>query len=259
MTRYDLALLGDPVAHSRSPALHRAMLELSGLDGDYRAIRADEEVLARTISDLRSGLFQGLNVTMPLKGVAAAMADSLSPPAMRSESVNTLLLDGGTVLGHSTDSTTFEELVDSDRFEADAPVLVLGAGGSARAAMAALQGHRSLFVSARRPGGAAGLATTFGAGTIDWGTAIRGAVVINSTPLGMHGEQIPVPVIGEAGGLIDLPYGSDETPAIATAKSLGLACVDGHEFLLRQAITSFQLWTGARVALDDLVTKLRKV
>lgn len=259
VTYYRLALLGDPVDHSRSPEIQGAMLDVAGLDGEYKVIRADEQVLQDTVQALRSGDWQGLNVTMPLKGAAARAADRLTPQASTGESVNTLTIDSGEVLGHSTDADAFVQLVSSDRFPPDAPLLVLGAGGSAAAALAALGASHVIYMAARRPVSAETLIGRFGGQAVAWGTPVPGAILINCTPLGMHGESLPGPVLDAAVGLIDLPYGPEDTPAIVQSRASGIAAADGHEFLLRQAIASFAMWTGVDLPLASVAERLRKV
>jgi shikimate dehydrogenase len=258
MTFYRLALLGDPVDHSRSPEIHGAMLELAGLVGEYVAIAADARALAEAVQGVREGLWHGLNVTMPLKSAAAGLCDGLTEQAASGGSVNTIGLVDGRVRGHSTDGDAFAELAGSDRFEAGAPILLLGGGGSASAALAALAGRREMYVSTRRREQAEVLASRFGVSVAPWATPVAGALVINATPLGMHGEHLPERVLQTAVGLIDLPYGTEATAAAREAASNGLPMADGHEFLVRQAMASFSSWTGVGVAFDDLLAKLRK-
>ena len=134
---------------------------------------------------------------------------------------------------------------------AAAPVLVLGAGGAAAAALVAFAGS-SLIVATRRRGGGAGagrLPGRPGAGGA-LGGAGPGGVVVNATPLGMQGEALPPGVVEEARGLIDLPYGAEATPAVATARRRGLPVADGLEVLVAQAALSFRLWTGREAPLD---------
>jgi shikimate dehydrogenase len=246
---YRFAVLGDPIAHSRSPELHAAMLELAGLDGEYVRVRAVEVVLAQTVDAMRAGRWNGLNITMPLKGAAARLADSISPRAELAESVNTLVAEGTTIHGESTDIVAFEEILTDHRFRDLDSILVLGAGGSAAAALAAIPSDRHAYVTARRMGQAELLTTRFSGEVVSWGTAVAGAIVVNTTPLGMRREQLPEGILEAAAGLIDLPYGERVSPSVA----------DGHEFLLRQAIASFRLWTGSRIEPDALRDALRNV
>ncbi len=233
------------------------MLEIAGLVGEYLKIRADESILAGTIQDLRDGVWDGLNVTMPLKGAAARLADRLSAPAALSGSVNTLYTTEEGVAGESTDCVAMQEIVHSGRFANRSSVLLLGTGGSAAAALVALGDEPNLYVSGRRPEGVEGLTARMGGVPVGWGTAIAGALVINATSLGMAGENLPDGVLGAASGLVDLPYGTEATPAIRHATSLGISTADGHEFLLRQARASFALWTGVSVDVEALSDRLR--
>ena len=259
MVHYRLAVLGDPVDHSRSPTLHTAMLRLAGLDGEYLRVRADAETLRRAIDSLRGGEWHGLNVTMPLKADAARMADSLSPTAADSGSVNTLVRSDAGVTGHSTDCSAFEELLASERFREVDSVLVLGAGGSSAAALAAIPADKTVYVSARRISAAEATAARLGGNIVPWATAGPGALMINATPLGMSGELLPDGLLAVAAGLVDLPYGSEPTPAVTDARSSGIPVADGHEFLLRQAMHSFRLWTGVAIDFAGLSQAVRNV
>lgn len=258
MTSYRFAVLGSPVEHSRSPELHHAMLEIAGLEGEYLRIEADTQVLAEAVAELREGHWHGLNITMPLKRDAARMADSLSPSASRSGSANTLSLHGSGIYGDTTDSTAFVELLDTRRFRSDTTALVLGAGGAAAAALSAMPPRMNVYLAARRADQAEDLTSRLGGDTVSWGKAVDGAIVINTTPLGMRGERLPDDILGAASGLVDLPYGPAKTPAVAAAEQLGIPHADGHEFLLRQAIASFAMWTGEHIELNALQRALRK-
>ena len=254
-----LALLGDPVAHSRSPAIHAAALAQAGLKGEYKAIRADQAILEGAIRDLRNGILTGLNITMPLKAAAAALADVLTAPARESKSVNTLRSAGGVVEAHSTDVVAFEELLGDERFPGGVPVLVVGSGGSARAALAAMS-SRETYVSARSSAKSRDLVAEYGlSGSIPWGEGIVDSLVVNATPLGMRGERLPESIMNSAGSLIDLPYGNHPTPAAEHAETAGLPLADGVEFLVRQARASFFWWTGKVVDFRALVGAARNV
>ena len=259
MPGYRLAVLGSPVSHSRSPRIHTVLLEFAGLDGTYEAIDTDEPGLARLIDELRAGEWDGFNVTMPLKEAAASRADELSPDSRRARSVNTLHMSNGVVSGSTTDGSTFRGLYGSAQFGSASAIHVLGAGGSAAAALVAAGTSRPLFVSARRREAAEALADHLGGGVLEWGQAVTGALLVNATPLGMGGESLPSGLLEAASGLIDLPYGSASTPAVTTASQLGIPVVAGLEFLIRQAIESFNLWTGSGVAFGDVAHALRKI
>jgi shikimate dehydrogenase len=259
MTTYRFAVLGDPISHSRSPEIHTAMLEITGLQGSYERILADRAVLADTISGLRSGEWNGLNITVPLKLDAAELADRLSPRTEFSGSVNTLLLDGEDVYGESTDSVTFEDLFERSALSVLDPILILGSGGSAAAALASVGRDRHVVLSARNAARVESLAEHFGCDVVEWGSGVDDALVINATTLGMRGEELPGNALTMGSGLIDLPYGDQTTPTTRWAIDMEIPHVDGHEFLLRQAIASFRLWTGEDVDLETLRKTLRNV
>lgn len=250
------AVLGDPVGHSRSPQIHSAIAQIVGLEISYERVRANTGTLADAVTELRAGRWDGLNITMPLKGPASALADRVSPQVRASGSANTLSFDGTHVFGHSTDAMAFRDLIEDERFETAAAYLILGAGGSARAALAALDDTGPVYVSARRSAQAEELTSAMGGEVVRWEAAVSGGLVINTTPLGMAGEQLPDGVLEVAAGLIDLPYRDRPTPAVTRSGKLGLAFSDGHEFLLRQAIESFRIWTGSAPELKQVAALL---
>jgi shikimate dehydrogenase len=256
---YRFALVGDPVTHSRSPQIHQAALSLAGLEGNYRAITADRVLLERALSDLASGVLKGVNVTMPLKRAAYELCDETTSEARDAGSVNTLRAENGAIRGHSTDAVSFKDLFDREDLKDLDSFLILGAGGSAAAAVS-VAGERSLYVSARDEDQAHALVEDLdAAAVIPWGTAVVGALVINATPLGMSDERLPNAVLDVAGGLVDLPYGGGVTPAVFSMSERGCPVVDGFEFLARQAAESFHWWTGVAVDFAVLTEIARNV
>ncbi len=238
-----LVLLGDPVVHSLSPVIHSAGLVAVGIAGIYTARRVDAEGFLSACEDLRSGRLDGANVTMPHKRLAADRVDQVSAEAERSGSVNTIVAREGVLTGHNTDVAGVRAVWVEHGLPADAPVLILGAGGAAAAAVVALE-DRDLVVSARRPSAAEALLGGLPGGTVGWGSGVEGAVVVNATPLGMLAEPLPSAVLSGAAGLLDMAYGSSVTPAVRAARAAGLPTAEGADLLLAQAFASFELWTG---------------
>lgn len=260
MSQIRLALLGDPVSHSRSPAIHAAMLELADLSGDYTAIRADVITLQRTLSEMRSGEWHGLNVTMPLKGEAASRVDRVEGPARRAGSVNTVAREAGSLVGWSTDASAMRDLSEDPRFAESSLVRVFGAGQTAAATLAGVRDGVEVILSARHPEQAEALVGLLGRGAVaHWDAHTPNALVINTTPIGMSGDLFPTTALTGAVGFIDLPYSTSPTPASTWARAHGIPCVDGEEFLIRQAIASFEVWTGVRTDLFALLSLLRNV
>jgi len=236
------ALVGDPVAHSLSPAIHRAALRACGIGGSYVARRTHAADLARLCDELRAGELHGVNVTMPLKRQVLPFVDDLSSMARRVGAVNTLSVSDGAVCGDNTDVGGISDAWARRNLPIDAPVLILGTGGAAAAALLALEG-RSLYLSGRSEARAAGLAHAVDVVTsiVEWTVAVDGAVIVNATPLGMRGEDLPPGLLADASGLFDMAYGSEPTPAVAGFGSR--PCADGIDMLVAQAARSFEIWT----------------
>jgi shikimate dehydrogenase len=197
---------------------------------------------------------------MPHKRRAAELAEELTPVARLAGSVNSLKGVAGRVWGHSTDAIAFQRILGSARFPPDAPVLILGAGGTAAAALAVTE--RRVTLSARRAETAVELAARFPNAEprlAEFGSVIPGAVVVNATPLGMRGEDLPAGILESASGLIDLAYGPGETPAVDLARHRGLSFVDGYEFLALQAAESFRWWTGKVVDVAVMISAARNL
>lgn len=256
------AVIGDPVRHSRSPQLHNAAYDALGLDRIYLALevpagRGREAV--RSILDLG---IDGLNVTMPHKEDAAAACDELTADAAALRSVNTVVRrTDGTLLGASTDGEGFlRSLADAGVDPAGAELLVIGAGGAARAVVQASGrvGAR-VVVAARRPeAAAAAAALTPGGVAIDLdaipdalGTA---TIVVQSTPVGMDGESSPFDpsALGPQHAVCDLIYHPSVTPLLAAAAGRGARTVGGIGMLLHQAALAFELHTGHPAPLDAM-------
>ncbi len=253
-----LVVLGDPVEHSLSPAIHTAALAEVGIPGSYRARRVDAAGMSEAVEQIRAGDLDGANVTMPHKGRAAALCDRLSSDAALTGAVNTLVRVGDEVVGHNTDIAGVRNAWRWGGLPGNAPVLILGAGGAAAAALVALSG-RDLHVTARRHESATAAVDLTGASAhvVAWGEPVGGAVIVNATPLGMRGEKLPAAYIEAASGLLDMAYGNGPTPAEVTVAGRGLPVAGGPTMLLGQAVESFRLWTGRPAPVGVMRAALR--
>ncbi len=251
-----VGIIGEPVGHSRSPAMHNAAFDALGLDCVYVAFpvaRGEAAAAVRAVTTL--GL-AGLNVTMPHKADAAAACDDLAPEAAALDAVNTVVNADGTLVGHSTDGDGFLRAVEDEGVEvAGRGVLVIGAGGAARAithALGRVDAH--VTVAARRPDAArsaAALAPDGDAVGFD-GIAVEGFdVIVNATPLGMDGEGPPFDVakLHPDQFVYDAVYPA-ETPLLREARTRGLRTADGLGMLVHQGALSFSLWTGVEPPLE---------
>lgn len=252
-----LAVLGDPVAHSLSPLIQRAALDHAGIAGTYVRRQVDREGMQRAADDIRSGELDGANVTMPHKGLAAQLADDRSPEAERCGGANTLWMDDGCLRAHTTDPDGVRFAWEHAGLPDDAPVLLLGAGGAAAAALAALDG-RECRVSARRPEAARALVERVNPRSplIGWGEGLPGAVVVNATPLGMAGDNLPTGVLDGAVGLLEMAYGRGRTPAESHLRSKGYPVARGELMLVGQGVASFAIWTGVEVPPEVMLDAL---
>jgi shikimate dehydrogenase len=256
-------VLGDPVAHSRSPAMQNAALRDAGLDCVYVAFRVPAAQLGAAVHGLAALGASGANVTLPHKEAAALLCDTLSDEAVAAGAANTLVFGNGQIRGHLTDGLG---MLDALREEGVAPsgrpALVLGAGGSARAAVAALlsAGAAPVRVLARRDEAARSLAGALAPlGRVEVIHELPAGplgIVANCTPVGALTELEALPVPADALDRMDIvcdfAYRADgsTTPVIAAAAARGLRSVDGLELLVRQGARSFELFFGVPAPLD---------
>jgi len=258
-----LAVLGDPITHSRSPELHRAGLAAIGLDGRSEALRTSAAAFPGRLAELRGFGFRGANLTRPLKTVALRHLDRVSETARRARSVNTIGIGAEGVWGDTTDGAGFVDLlVSRERVPARERVLLLGAGGAARSlALALLEaGCPSVTVAARDPRRAGvdwshipgATLRPFPEDTEAGGIAEDVTVVVNCTPLGGTAGPCPPETLHAGVLVIDLVYGAEVTPWVRAARACGLEAIDGLGLLVHQARRSLERWTGRDVPVEPL-------
>jgi shikimate dehydrogenase len=265
-----LALFGQPVAASLSPAIHRQFADQCGLAIEYRAIEAGVEEFPRVLDDFRRGGGVGCNVTLPLKTLAWELAVERSPQAQAAQAANTLVKRPGGWYAHNTDGIGFiTDLVANHGIEsAGKRVAVLGAGGAVAGILGALleTGPARLALVNRNLERAQTLAARFGGlgdiGVLSWPNldgAGRFDLVINATSLGHAGKIPPLPagLFAQGGVCYDLNYGQAAAPLSAWCKSEGRRYVDGLGMLVEQAAESFAAWTGKRADGRAIIEGLR--
>jgi shikimate dehydrogenase len=251
---------GHPISHSRSPKIHRHWLAHYGLNGSYEAIDVAPDGFADFAASVRAGRYAGGNITLPNKEVAFQVVDRLDAAAKQIGAVNTLWVEDGSLHGSNTDAYGFAANLDDHApgwSAAPGAVVVLGAGGAARAVLHALKlrGFDDIRIVNRTPARAEALATEFGPAFSAHGFAAANALLndaallVNTTSLGMHGEADIVVDLDRlpAGALVtDIVYVPLETPLLAAARRRGLRTVDGLGMLLHQAVPGFEKWFGVR-------------
>ncbi len=250
------AVIGSPVRHSLSPALHNAAFEAAGCDWVYAAFDVAPGEAVRALDAMRALGLGGLSVTMPHKEQVAANVDELDPAAAALRSVNTVVrTSGGLLRGYSTDGAGFvASLVEAGVDVRGADVAVIGAGAAARSVVDALAraGAAEVVVvnrSADRAADAAALAGDVGrVGTPD--DVPRASILVNATSVGMgaapHAGELPLDAVllRPHHVVADLVYHPLETGLLAAARRLGATCVDGLGMLVHQAALQQQLWLG---------------
>lgn len=254
-------VIGDPVRHSLSPILHNAAYRALGLDWVYVAFPVPVGRARAAIDAARTFDLVGLSVTMPHKTAVAELCDDLSPDAAALRSVNTVTCSNGRVAGDSTDGAGFLRALADAGIDVQArSVLVLGAGGAARAVALALGASGSRVTVAARNVEAAAEAAELGRGTgIGWDdrAAAAGAsdIVVNATPVGMSGRpELPLDagVLGPNHVLVDLVYHPIETPLLVAARERGVRVVSGLGMLVHQAALQVERWAERPAPLEAM-------
>jgi shikimate dehydrogenase len=253
-------VLGWPVRHSRSPAMHEAGYAALGLsDWRYQLLPVPPELFEETVRGLPDAGFAGANVTIPHKQAAAALADEATDAVRAIGAANTLtFLPGGAIHADNTDAPGLIDALPRD--PAGATAVVLGAGGSARAAVWALldAGAADVQVWNRTRERAERLCAEIGGRPVD---ALPGGadLLVNTTSVGLQSDDDPfkaLPLSADAlrgyPCLVDLVYGSGPTALTSAARAAGATVVDGLEILVRQGARSFERWTERAAPLDVL-------
>lgn len=254
------AVIGWPISHSRSPMIHGYWLKRYGIEGDYSKIAVKPEDAEAFLRSLAERGLAGCNVTVPLKEIAFATADEVEPSARAVGAANTVWLDGGRLVAANTDTYGFITHLSRevpDWKERDRPVLVLGAGGAARAIVFGFleAGVGRVMVANRTLERAAALASHFGPRVmaVDWAArsvaADDAGVVVNTTTIGMKGEgslDMDLTRLDSRAVVADIVYVPLETGLLAAARARGLRTLDGLGMLLHQAVPGFEKWFGVR-------------
>ena len=268
---------GWPVAHSRSPLVHRYWLKKYGLTGSYDKVAVEPGTLASLFDRIRSGEFSGGNITIPHKEAALKLADKADEAAIQIGAANTVWIENGKLNVTNTDWLGFIANLDDQAPGWDRPeqggcsALVIGAGGAARGVIYGLlqRGAKSIRIVNRTAAKAEALACEFegnlaalplaseevDAGHID--------LVVNTSSMGMHGQPPMsdeildlIPLLPDHAVVCDIVYTPLETPLLKTVKTHGHRTVDGLGMLLHQAAPGFEKWFGIR---PEVTTELREL
>lgn len=259
-------IIGDPVAHSRSPMIHGHWLEKHAIAGSYEPVRVVPDELPSFAERLKSGEagFVGGNVTIPHKEAIFALADETEEVAELIGAANTLWLEDGKLNATNTDAYGFAANLDAEAsgWDTGKKAVVLGAGGASRAILFSLieRGFSDIVLVNRTVARAEELAKRFGSDSIRAAPlpalddALSGAdLFVNTSSLGMEGSETPeldFSVMAESALVTDIVYAPLVTPFLKKAQAQGFATVDGLGMLLHQAVPGFEKWFGTRPEVD---------
>lgn len=257
------AVVGNPVAHSKSPWIHAEFARATGHDLDYGRIEAPLDGFERTVDAFRAAGGRGLNVTLPFKEAAFRYCKSVSRRAAAAQAVNTLVF-GDAVFGDNTDGAGLVADLSNNLGLSlgGKTVLLMGAGGAAQGVVPALLDARvaQLVIANRSVGRAEALAARFAVSASSY-EALRGQtfdIVVNATSAGLAGQapSLPASVLKRASLAYDMVYGAD-TPFLAQARAAGARAWDGLGMLVEQAAESFLVWHGVRPDTRRVLERLR--
>jgi shikimate dehydrogenase len=256
-----VGVIGWPVAHSLSPAIHNSAFAALEMDWVYVPLPVPVGRVREALDGLAALGFRGANVTMPHKTDVAELIPGLSEDARRLRAVNTVVVGAEGLSGHNTDAPGFDRFLRRDAgFDpAGRTALLFGAGGVARASALCLArgGLARLTVALREPARAEalrealeGLETEVAVVPFERAADSPADLIVNATPLGGHGEELPLPPLGPEVLAVDLLYRPHVTPLQTTVRGAGGSAFGGLGLLLHQAALSFELWTGQPAPLS---------
>jgi len=268
-----VVLIGHPVAHSLSGAMHQAAFDELGIDAAYELWDRSPIQLADAVTELRTDAFLGANVTIPHKERVVPMVDRLTEEAHATGAANTITREGRRLIGHNTDVPGFRVALDTlvGRQKMPRQAVVLGAGGGARAVVLGLitEGFQRIVVFNRHLHRAEGMVKHFARSAahmelraMPWHESIIEAelaktkVLVNATSIGLTSDESPVPADILHGELLVLDLIYSRTRLLRDAAAAGCTTLDGELMLLHQGAAAFTLWTGQPAPLELMQTKL---
>ncbi|HIJ91027.1 MAG: shikimate dehydrogenase [Desulfobulbaceae bacterium] len=261
-------IMGNPVAHSLSPAMHNGAFEALGLNKVYLPFAVQD--VARAMTGLRALGIRGASVTIPHKEAVIPYLDTIDPVAEKIGAVNTLVINNDAIHGANTDWLGANRALAEKISLTGASVLLLGAGGSARAiGFGLLEAGASITIASRTPEKGQALAKLLGCPWLplaEAGTA-KGDALINATSLGMGAQKDLLPIAGEAlvnfQVVMDIVYAPLSTRLLQAAEQAGCQTINGLAMLLYQGVAQFELWTGLQAPVEvmrrSLLTSLGAV
>jgi len=256
-------VIGNPIEHSLSPKLHNYWIKNNNINAIYEKQKLDEGDIENLISKVKEKKLNGINVTVPFKKAVIPYLDSLSLEADATQSVNTIYLDNGEVVGHNTDISGFELGIKNLKFEATGKnFFILGAGGVVPSIIFALNKMKvsGITISNRTRDRAESLKNFFKKlKIVDWGEIPEFDMVINATSVGLNKDDqinLDFSKVGNNKFFYDVIYNPKETNFLKVGKEMGNETENGKLMFIYQALTAFKVWHGVEPKINSEVIKL---
>ena len=257
-------VIGNPINHSLSPKLHNYWLTKNNIKAVYDRKKINQGDLESVISKVKEGKINGINVTVPFKKAVIPYLDQLSPEAEQTQSVNTIILSNGNLVGHNTDIAGFSRAIEELNLNIqNKKIFILGAGGVVPSIIFALKkmSVSQIIVSNRTKKKAEDLKSQFHSlEIVDWGDIKDFDVIINATSLGLNKESINLDFSKVTNNKLfyDVIYNPEETNFLKEAKRLGNKIENGKLMFVYQAFEAFKLWHGIEPQINSEVLEILK-
>jgi len=256
-------VIGNPIEHSLSPTLHNYWIKNNGIEAIYEKQKLNESELEELTTQIKKEKIHGANVTVPFKKTIIPFLDELSLEAERTQSVNTLCLKEGKIVGHNTDIFGFETSIEKSKYNAfNKEVLILGAGGVVPSIIFALNKMKvsKIKVSNRTKEKAESLKENFkNIELIEWGEVPNFDIIINATSIGLKKEdniKLDFSLISGNKLFYDVIYNPSETNFLKIGNKLGNKTLNGKLMFIYQGLAAFNIWHGLKPDVDENVIKL---
>ena len=255
-------VIGNPIDHSLSPKLHNFWTKKYNIDAIYDKKKLKEDNIKNFIQDIKLGKITGLNVTVPFKKKVIPYLDKLSPDAEKTQSVNTIILQSNSLVGHNTDISGFINALENLNIHLEGKnFFILGAGGVVPSIIFALNKMKAgeVIISNRTKQKAENLKTQFSnIKIVDWGKILDFDVIINATSLGLKNEEINLDFskIGNNKLFYDVIYNPNETNFLKVGKKLGNKTENGKLMFVYQAFEAFKMWHDIKPETNSKILKL---
>jgi len=244
-------VIGNPIDHSLSPQLHNYWLKKNNINGVYDKKKLDSNDLKDLVLKIKNNEIDGLNITVPFKNEIIPYLDELSKESKNTQSVNTIYLYKGKIIGHNTDIDGFELAIKNTGYEVNGKkILILGAGGVVPSIIFALNkmGASEIILSNRTKYKAETLKKLFkDLSVVDWGQMPYFDMIINATSLGLHSNEninLDFSKVEKNKFFFDVIYNPKETNFLKNAKVLGNKTENGMKMFIHQAAETFKIWHG---------------